>query len=154
MPDPAFPFLGVHFTRMIDGSVECGPNAVLAFGREAYDKFDLNLKDLLESITYPGFQKMAIKHWKMGWGEMWRSYNKGAFVKALKRLIPEIEASHLVSAPAGIRAQAVSPEGGLVDDFLIAENSRIVNVCNAPSPAATASLNIGASIVEKISNRF
>ena len=154
VPDPAFPFLGVHFTRMIDGSVECGPNAVLAFGREAYDKFDLNLKDLLESITYPGFQKMAIKHWKMGWGEMWRSYNKGAFVKALKRLIPEIEASHLVSAPAGIRAQAVSPEGGLVDDFLIAENSRIVNVCNAPSPAATASLNIGASIVEKISNRF
>jgi len=154
VPDPAFPFLGVHFTRMIDGAVECGPNAVLAFGREAYGKFDLNLKDLLESITYPGFQKMAIKHWKMGWGEMWRSYNKGAFVKALKRLIPEIEASHLVSAPAGIRAQAVSPEGGLVDDFLIEENSRIINVCNAPSPAATASLNIGATIVEKISDRF
>ena len=154
VPDPAFPFLGVHFTRMIDGTVECGPNAVLAFGREAYGKFDLNLKDLLESITYPGFQKMAIKHWKMGWGEMWRSYNKGAFVKALKRLIPEIEASHLVSAPAGIRAQAVSPEGGLVDDFLIEENSRIINVCNAPSPAATASLNIGSTIVEKISDRF
>ena len=154
VPDPAFPFLGVHFTRMIDGAVECGPNAVLAFGREAYGKFDLNIKDLLESITYPGFQKMAIKHWKMGWGEMWRSYNKGAFVKALKRLIPEIEASHLVSAPAGIRAQAVSPEGGLVDDFLIEENSRIINVCNAPSPAATASLNIGSTIVEKISDRF
>ena len=154
VPDPAFPFLGVHFTRMIDGTLECGPNAVLAFGREAYGKFDLNLKDLLESITYPGFQKMAIKHWKMGWGEMWRSYNKGAFVKALKRLIPEIEASHLVSAPAGIRAQAVSPEGGLVDDFLIEENSHIINVCNAPSPAATASLNIGATIVEKISDRF
>ena len=154
VPDPAFPFLGVHFTRMIDGTVECGPNAVLAFGREAYGKFDLNLKDLLESITYPGFQKMAIKHWKMGWGEMWRSYNKGAFVKALKRLIPEIEASHLISAPAGIRAQAVSPEGGLVDDFLIEENSRIINVCNAPSPAATASLNIGSTIVEKISDRF
>ena len=154
VPDPAFPFLGVHFTRMIDETVECGPNAVLAFGREAYGKFDLNLKDLLESVTYPGFQKMAIKHWKMGWGEMWRSYNKGAFVKALKRLIPEIEASHLVSAPAGIRAQAVSPEGGLVDDFLIEENSRIINVCNAPSPAATASLNIGSTIVEKISDRF
>ena len=154
VPDPAFPFLGVHFTRMIDGTVECGPNAVLAFGREAYGKFDLNLKDLLESITYPGFQKMAIKHWKMGWGEMWRSFHKGAFVKALKRLIPEIDASHLVSAPAGIRAQAVSPEGGLVDDFLIEENSRIINVCNAPSPAATASLNIGATIVEKISDRF
>ena len=154
VPDPAFPFLGVHFTRMIDGTVECGPNAVLAFGREAYGKFDLNLQDLLESITYPGFQKMAIKHWKMGWGEMWRSYNKGAFVKALKRLIPEIEASHLVSAPAGIRAQAVSPEGGLVDDFLIQENKRIINVCNAPSPAATASLNIGSTIVKKLAARF
>ncbi len=154
VPDPAFPFLGVHFTRMIDGTVECGPNAVLAFGREAYGKFDLNLKDLLESITYPGFQKMAIKHWKMGWGEMWRSYNKGAFVKALKRLIPEIEASHLISAPAGIRAQAVSPEGGLVDDFLIQENKRIINVCNAPSPAATASLNIGSTIVKKLAARF
>tara|TARA_B100000035_G_scaffold193467_1_gene165136 strand:+ start:5228 stop:6421 length:1194 start_codon:yes stop_codon:yes gene_type:complete len=154
VPDPAFPFLGVHFTRMIDGTVECGPNAVLAFGREAYGKFDLNLKDLLESITYPGFQKMAIKHWKMGWGEMWRSYNKGAFVKALKRLIPEIEASHLVSAPAGIRAQAVSPEGGLVDDFLIEENSRIINVCNAPSPAATASLNIGTTIMAQIEPRI
>ena len=154
VPDPAFPFLGVHFTRMIDGTVECGPNAVLAFGREAYGKFDLNLQDLLESITYPGFQKMAIKHWKMGWGEMWRSYNKGAFVKALKRLIPEIEASHLISAPAGIRAQAVSPEGGLVDDFLIQENKRIINVCNAPSPAATASLNIGSTIVKKLAARF
>ena len=154
VPDPAFPFLGVHFTRMIDGTVECGPNALLAFGREAYGKFDLNLKDLLESITYPGFQKMAIKHWKMGWGEMWRSYNKGAFVKALKRLIPEIEASHLISAPAGIRAQAVSPEGGLVDDFLIQENKRIINVCNAPSPAATASLNIGSTIVKKLAARF
>ena len=154
VPDPAFPFLGVHFTRMIDGTVECGPNAVLAFGREAYGKFDLNLKDLLESITYPGFQKMAIKHWKMGWGEMWRSYNKGAFVKALRRLIPEIEASHLVSAPAGIRAQAVSPRGALVDDFLIESNDRIINVCNAPSPAATASLNIGATIMAKLEARI
>ena len=154
VPDPAFPFLGVHFTRMIDGTVECGPNAVLAFGREAYGKFDLNLKDLLESITYPGFQKMAIKHWKMGWGEMWRSYNKGAFVKALRRLIPEIEASHLVSAPAGIRAQAVSPRGALVDDFLIERNDRIINVCNAPSPAATASLNIGATIMAQLEDRI
>ena len=154
VPDPAFPFLGVHFTRMIDGTVECGPNAVLAFGREAYRKFDLNLKDLLESITYPGFQKMAIKHWKMGWGEMWRSYNKGAFVKALRRLIPEIEASHLVSAPAGIRAQAVSPRGALVDDFLIESNDRIINVCNAPSPAATASLNIGSTIMAQLEDRI
>ena len=154
VPDPAFPFLGVHFTRMIDGTVECGPNAVLAFGREAYGKFDLNLKDLLESITYPGFQKMAMKHWKMGWGEMWRSYNKAAFVKALRRLIPEIEADHLSSAPAGIRAQAVSHKGALVDDFLIEENDRIINVCNAPSPAATASLNIGSTIANSLSRRI
>ena len=154
VPDPAFPFLGVHFTRMIDGTVECGPNAVLAFGREAYGKFDLNIKDLLESITYPGFQRMAIKHWKMGWGEMWRSYNKGAFVKALRRLIPEIEAKDLSPAPAGIRAQAVSPGGALVDDFLIENNDRIINVCNAPSPAATASLNIGSTIMAQIEARI
>jgi L-2-hydroxyglutarate oxidase len=154
VPDPAFPFLGVHFTRMIDNSVECGPNAVLAFGREAYGKFDLNLKDLLESIFYPGFQKMAMKHWRMGWGEIWRSYNKGAFVKALQRLIPEIEAKHLHSVPAGIRAQAVSPDGAMVDDFLIQKNNRIINVCNAPSPAATASLNIGATIAKNLSSRF
>jgi L-2-hydroxyglutarate oxidase len=154
VPDPQFPFLGVHFTRMIDGTVECGPNAVLAFGREAYGKFDLNLKDLLESIFYPGFQKMALKHWKMGWGEMWRSYNKGAFVKALQRLIPEIESKHIHSVPAGIRAQAVSPDGAMVDDFLIQENSRVINVCNAPSPAATASLTIGATIVENLAARF
>ena len=154
VPDPAFPFLGVHFTRMIDGTVECGPNAVLAFGREAYGKFDLNLKDLLESITYPGFQKMAIKHWKMGWGEMWRSYNKGAFVKALRRLIPEIEAKNLLPAPAGIRAQAVSPRGALVDDFLIESNDRIINVCNAPSPAATASMNIGSTIMAQLEDRI
>ena len=154
VPDPAFPFLGVHFTRMIDGTVECGPNAVLAFGREAYGKFDLNLKDLLESITYLGFQKMAIKHWKMGWGEMWRSYNKGAFVKALRRLIPEIEAKNLLPAPAGIRAQAVSPRGALVDDFLIESNDRIINVCNAPSPAATASLNIGSTIMAQLEDRI
>jgi len=154
VPDPAFPFLGVHFTRMIDGSVECGPNAVLALGREAYGKFDLNLRDLLESLTYLGFQKMAMKHWKMGWGEMWRSYNKGAFVKALQRLIPEIESKHLTSAPAGIRAQAVSPGGALVDDFLIEDNERIINVCNAPSPAATASLNIGSTISAKLADRI
>ena len=154
VPDPQFPFLGVHFTRMIDGSVECGPNAVLAFGREAYGKFDLNLRDLLESLFYRGFMKMAWKHWRMGLGEMWRSYNKAAFVKALRRLVPEISAEHLEGAPAGIRAQAVTPEGALADDFLIQESERIVNVCNAPSPAATASLNVGREIVEKLAERF
>ena len=154
VPDPQFPFLGVHFTRMINGSVECGPNAVLAFGREAYGKLDLNLGDLLESLGYSGFRKMALKHWKMGLGEMWRSFNKGAFVRALQRLIPEIEGKHLDAAPAGIRAQAVSPAGDMVDDFLIKEDERVVNVCNAPSPAATASLNIGEAIVDKLAERF
>ena len=154
VPDPQFPFLGVHFTRMIDGSIECGPNAVLAFGREAYGKLDLNLKDLLESLGYSGFRKMALKHWKMGLGEMWRSYNKGAFVRALQRLIPEIKAKDLKSAPAGIRAQAVTPDGSMVEDFLLKESKRVINVCNAPSPAATASLNIGETIVDKLADRF
>ena len=154
VPDPQFPFLGVHFTRMIDGSVECGPNAVLAFGREAYGKLDLNLKDLLESLGYSGFRKMALKHWKMGLGEMWRSYNKGAFVRALQRLIPEIKAKDLKSAPAGIRAQAVTPDGSMVEDFLLKESKHVINVCNAPSPAATASLNIGETIVDKLADRF
>ena len=154
VPDPQFPFLGVHFTRMINGDVECGPNAVLAFGREAYGKLDLNLRDLLESLTYPGFIRMACKHWKMGFGEMWRSYNKAAFVKALRRLVPEIQAKHLKPAPAGIRAQAVTPDGGLADDFLIEDSDHVVNVCNAPSPAATASLNIGKTIVNRLAERF
>ena len=139
---------------MIDGSVECGPNAVLALGREAYGKLDLNPKDLLESLSYSGFRKMALKHWKMGLGEMWRSYNKGAFVQALQRLIPAIRKEDLNSVPAGIRAQAVTPDGSMVDDFLLKESNRIVNVCNAPSPAATASLNIGQTIVDKLAERF
>jgi len=150
VPDPKFPFLGVHFTRMIEGGVECGPNAVLAFGREAYEKFEFSAKDFFESVTYPGFQIMAMKHWKMGWGEMWRSFSKQAFVKALQRLVPAIEANHLSPAPAGIRAQAVAKTGGLVDDFLIQKNDRIINVCNAPSPAATASLNIADEIIQNL----
>jgi len=153
-PDPAFPFLGVHFTRMIDGSVECGPNAVLAFGREGYKFFSVNPRDLFEALTYRGFIRMGLKHWKMGMGEMWRSLSKAAFVRALQRLVPEIKASDLESAPAGIRAQAVAPDGELVDDFLIVEADRVVNVCNAPSPAATASLQIGATVVERMAGRF
>jgi len=153
-PDPQFPFLGVHFTRMIDGSVECGPNAVLAFGREAYKFFALNPRDLLETLTYAGFLRMAAKHWRMGLGEMWRSLNKAAFVRALQRLVPELRAGDMEPAPAGIRAQAVAPDGGLVDDFLIQESNRVVNVCNAPSPAATASLQIGATIVDRVAARF
>lgn len=154
VPDPKFPFLGVHFTRMIHGGIECGPNAVLAFAREGYKKTDINLRDLFESLTYPGFLRLALKHWKMGLGEQWRSFSKGAFVKALQRLMPDIRKEHLRQAPAGVRAQALSPEGSLVDDFLIVESDRVVNVCNAPSPAATASLNIGRLIVEKLATRF
>jgi L-2-hydroxyglutarate oxidase len=150
-PDPQFPFLGVHFTRMIGGSVECGPNAVLAFGREGYRFFDVNFPDLYETLTYRGFVRLAVKHGRMGLGEMWRSLNKRAFVRALQRLVPEIHSQDLEPAPAGIRAQAVTPDGALVDDFLIVEGDRIVNVCNAPSPAATASLQIAATVVDRLS---
>ncbi|HLW63780.1 MAG TPA: L-2-hydroxyglutarate oxidase [Gemmataceae bacterium] len=153
-PDPQFPFLGVHFTRMIDGLVECGPNAVLAFGREAYRFLQVNLPDLFESLTYSGFLRMARKHWRMGMGEMWRSLSKKAFVRALQRLVPEIRAEHLEPAPAGIRAQLVAPDGGLVDDFLILENECVLSVCNAPSPAATASLEIGKTVVDRLAPRF
>ncbi len=153
-PDPQFPFLGVHFTRMIDGSVECGPNAVLAFGRESYRFFDINFRDLVGTLTYPGFLRMARQHWRMGLGEMHRSLSKAAFVQALQRLIPEIRADDLEPAPAGIRAQAVGRDGRLVDDFLIVEGDRVMNVCNAPSPAATASLQIGSTIVDRLSVRF
>lgn len=152
-PDPQFPFLGVHFTRMIDGSVECGPNAVLAFGREAYRFFDVNPRDLLETLSYRGFRQLAARHWRMGLGEMWRSLNKAAFVRALQRLVPAISENDLLPAPAGIRAQAVAPDGGLIDDFLILQSDRIVNVCNAPSPAATASLRIGETIVDQLENK-
>lgn len=154
VPDPKFPFLGVHFTRMIDGSVECGPNAVLAFAREGYTKFKLNPLDLFESLTYRGFLRMATRHWRMGMGEVWRSLSKPAFVKALQRLMPAITADDLEPAPAGVRAQAVSPDGTLVDDFLIVESQYMIHVNNAPSPAATASLNIGSRIAERVVKRF
>lgn len=153
VPDPRFPFLGVHFTRMIEGGVECGPNAVLALAREGYRWSDINLRDLAESLTYPGFLRLALKYWQTGLGEVWRSLSKAAFVRALQQLIPEIRSSHLVAAPAGVRAQALAPSGDLVDDFLILRNERVLNVCNAPSPAATASLNIGRHIVDQLDPR-
>ena len=153
-PDPAFPFLGVHFTRMIEGGVECGPNAVLAFAREGYFKSNVNVRDLAESLTYPGFLRLAAKYWRMGAGEMWRSISKRAFVRALQRLVPEIRPEHLDPAPAGIRAQALFRNGSLVDDFLIDETDRVINVLNAPSPAATSSLEIGESIVQRLAPRF
>jgi L-2-hydroxyglutarate oxidase len=149
VPDPNFPFLGVHFTRMMKGGVEAGPNAVLAFKREGYRKSDIHLAELLESLTWPGFQKVAMKYWKTGLGELYRSFSKAAFTKALQKLIPEIQQSDLVEGGAGVRAQACDRAGGLVDDFLILESRHVINVCNAPSPAATSSLAIGQTLAER-----
>jgi len=149
VPDPEFPFLGVHFTKMIDGRVECGPNAVLAFCREGYNKTSFSVIDALASLTYPGFLRLARKHWRAGISEQWRSLNKGSFVRALQRLVPEVRSEDLVPAPAGVRAQALTRNGALVDDFLIVENDLVINVCNAPSPAATASLIVGRLIVDR-----
>ena len=148
VPDQNLPFLGVHFTRMIDGSVECGPNAVLAFAREGYKLNQINIFELAEVLRYSGFIKLAKKYWKAGVKELWRSISKKAFVTALQRLIPEICQEDLLVSPAGVRAQSVKPNGILEDDFIIKENNNIVNVCNAPSPAATSSLNIGKNIVK------
>lgn len=146
VPDPNFPFLGVHFTRMMRGGVEAGPNAVLAFSREGYKKSDINLAELAESLAWPGFQKVAKKYWRTGLGEMYRSFSKAAFTKALQKLIPEIQEADLVDGGAGVRAQACDRTGGLVDDFLIIEEPNAINVCNAPSPAATSSLSIGETV--------
>ena len=149
VPDPRFPFLGVHFTRMVHGGVECGPNAVFALAREGYNWGTINLRDVFESLTYPGFFRLAVRNWKTGLGEVWRSLSKAAFVRALQKLVPEIRSEHLHSAPAGVRAQALGLDGKLLDDFVILRHERVVNVCNAPSPAATACLNIGKHIAEQ-----
>jgi L-2-hydroxyglutarate oxidase LhgO len=154
VPDPRFPFLGVHFTRLIEGGVECGPNAVLAFAREGYTRTTLSPYDLCESLTYSGFVRMALKYWRTGLGEMWRSVSKSAFVTALQRLVPDIRSEHLDPAPAGVRAQALGRKGDIVDDFVIQTSERIINVGNAPSPAATAALNIGNIIVDKLADRL
>jgi L-2-hydroxyglutarate oxidase len=154
VPDPNFPFLGVHFTRLIHGGVECGPNAVLAFAREGYLKRNISVRDLADTLTYRGFLRLAAKYWRTGAGEMWRSFSKRAFTKALQRLIPEIREEHLVCAPSGVRAQAIAPDGSIIDDFWILETERVVNVCNAPSPAATAALNIGRLVVDKLAARW
>lgn len=146
VPDPNFPFLGVHFTRMIDGAVEAGPNAVLAFRREGYSKSQIGLSELIETLSWPGFQKVASKYWKTGFGEMYRSFSKAAFTKALQKLIPDIREEDLIPGGAGVRAQACDREGGLLDDFMIVESPHAVHVCNAPSPAATSSLSIGEAV--------
>lgn len=154
VPDPNFPFLGVHFTRMIEGGVEAGPNAVFAFKREGYGKLDINVTEMLESLAWPGFQKVAMKYWRTGLGEYYRSFSKAAFTKALQGLIPEIQSDDLIPGGSGVRAQACDYDGGLLDDFSIIENKTAINVCNAPSPAATSSLSIGQTVSEKVLSRF
>lgn len=150
VPDPAFPFLGVHLTRMVSGGVEAGPNAVLALGRQAYRAGDLNLPDLLETLAFPGFWRLASRHWRAGLGEVGRSLSQRAFVKALQRLVPDLQPEHLLAAPCGIRAQALQADGRLQDDFLIQREGRCWHVLNAPSPAATASFAIAKEIAEAL----
>src|SRR5450631_836928 len=150
VPDPQFPFLGVHFTKRIGGGVEAGPNAVLALKREGYSKSSFEVADILECFTFPGFWYMAAKHWRMSVGEYHRSFSKPAFVRALQRLIPELNAADLVPGGSGVRAQALSVHGKLIDDFHFVHTAGIVHVCNVPSPAATASLAIGKYIVNEL----
>lgn len=154
VPDPNFPFLGVHFTTMVGGGVECGPNAVLAFQREGYTKSDINLSELGETLAWPGFRKIVAKYWRTGMGEMYRSFSKAAFTEALQKLIPEIQEDDLVTGGAGVRAQACDRTGGLLDDFLILEEQQAINVCNAPSPAATSSLAIGETVANLVLKRI
>jgi len=154
VPEPAFPFLGVHFTRMIDGGVEAGPNAVLAFKREGYTKTSFSLRDTIETFTYPGFLRLAGKYLKIGLAEYYRSFSKKAFVQALQALIPAIEEEDLEPGGAGVRAQALEKSGSLVDDFRILEAPQMIHVLNAPSPASTASLSIGKTIATMASKNF
>ena len=149
VPNPNFPFLGVHFTKMIDGSVHAGPNAVLAFKREGYNKSDFSPEDLFETLRYPGFWKLARRHYRDGLLEIYRSLRKRAFVRSLQKLVPAVTDADLIPAASGVRAQALLPNGNLVDDFLIVNGRRSIHVYNAPSPAATASLEIGAAIAQQ-----
>ncbi len=148
VPDPKFPFLGVHFTRRVHGGVDGGPNAVLALKREGYKRTDFSLRDVAGTLTYPGFWHMAGKYWRDGAGEYYRSLSKKAFVKALQRLVPEVVSSDLVVDGSGVRAQAVRRDGSFVDDFQFVRSERMLQVCNVPSPAATSSLPIGRHIME------
>ncbi len=154
VPDPRFPFLGVHFTRMIHGGIEAGPNAVLAFRREGYNFWDINVGDTLTYATFIGFWRMALKYWKTGMGEMYRSLSKAAFVRALQKLVPEIEEKDVQRSGSGVRAQALAPNGSLLDDFSIVEADHMIHVLNAPSPAATASISIGKTIASMATKNF
>jgi (S)-2-hydroxyglutarate dehydrogenase len=152
VPNPQFPFLGVHLTRMINGEVEVGPNAVIGFKREGYKKTDFDAKDVLDIFSFKGFWKLAFKYWREGIGEMVRSYSKKAFLKDLQRLLPEVELDDLIPTTAGVRAQALRADGTLVDDFYIINTKRTVHVLNAPSPAATACLPIGEEIARRVAD--
>jgi (S)-2-hydroxyglutarate dehydrogenase len=154
VPDPRFPFLGVHFTRRINGTVDAGPNAVLAFRREGYSRGDFDLRDVASTLAFPGFWRMAAKHWQSGFGELYRSYSKAVFVRALQRLLPEVREEDLVPSGAGVRAQALRRDGTLVDDFQFKTSARMLHVLNVPSPAATASLPIGRYIATLASQSF
>jgi L-2-hydroxyglutarate oxidase len=154
VPDPRYPFLGVHFTRRITGAVDCGPNAVLALGRETYARGQVDWEDLLETLGFGGFQRLAWHNLRYGLEEARRSWSKAAFVEALRKLLPSITSDDLEVAPAGIRAQAVTPQGDIVHDFLIEEGPRLLSVFNAPSPAATASLEIGAILAEQVNQKL
>ncbi len=150
VPNPAFPFLGVHFTRMIGGGIEAGPNAVLAFRREGYSRWDFDRAELWETISYPGFRRLAAKHWQTGINELYRSYSKSAFVRTLQRLLPALQSADLQEGKAGVRAMACGPQGELLDDYYILETPGVISICNAPSPAATSSLSIGQTLAERV----
>ena len=150
VPDPRFPFLGVHFTRRVGGDVWLGPNAVLAFAREGYRRTDVDLGDLAEALTYSGFRRLAAKHWRTGLAELARDFRKSLFLGALRRYVPELTDADLLPGPSGVRAQAVDPEGGLVDDFAFDTAPRVLNVRNAPSPAATSSFALAGEIVGRM----
>ena len=154
MPNPAFPFLGVHFTKMVSGTVECGPNAVFAFKREGYDKTSFDLEETIETLNFPGFWKLAQEHWKMGLDELYRSFSKRAFVKGLQDLVPAIKPQHLQKSPSGVRAMALKPNGEILDDFQFEVTDKEIHVLNAPSPAATAGLAIGDEIVKRAEAAF
>ncbi len=148
VPNPNFPFLGVHFTRMIKGGIEAGPNAVLGFRREGYSRWDLHVPELIETLGYTGFQKLGLKYWRDGLDELHRSFSPKAFVKALRHLMPDIQLADVKRGRAGVRAMAVDRQGEIIDDYLILEQAGVINVCNAPSPAATSSLSIGKTLCD------
>jgi (S)-2-hydroxyglutarate dehydrogenase len=154
IPDPRFPFLGIHLTRRIDGQVLAGPNAVLATAREGYRRRDLSLRDVGRTLAYPGFVRLGLRYWRTGLSEMWRDVSRRAFLASLQRYVPELRAEHLVFGPSGVRAQALNRDGSLVDDFLLGGSERVLHVFNAPSPAATSALAIGRVLSEEAVSRF